>query len=528
MLFAAVAAGSILANTTAHAAEFTYHGSLQESGKPAEGRYDIELTLYSAPSGGSVLGGPLTVYAVPVHDGSFSTDVDFGPLAKAASATYVGVRVRSAGAGDYAALDARSAVPEANTGCPGSWSLDGNAGNLVGSYIGTADSQDLDIRAGGGTRIKALAATNAVGMSGGIMDATSGNYSTAVSQAYPAAGAHSFAGGFSAGTLYDGSFVWGDHPSTAHKITDSGPNQFIVQARGGVAINGVPRDLGTMLSIYPYQGDPYVTEYLGQSDFNTGIVLNYGGAQSSSDIALMSIAQSNASGSNPLLDIGDTKSTLIVHPAHAAATNDLGSIRLLDEPQGNWITLSGYGINGNFNLQPGFTIGSYNGDTEQNHTYATFAYKGVSLNNGLLTSSKAIAVGSDTTDGNGAYLSTGGVWTSASSRTFKEDFMHVDVTNVLDKLIAMPVQTWFYKQDHEEGRHMGPVAEDFAQAFGLGNDEKHIGSIDENGVAFAAIQGLNQKVEAENATLRAQNAALRETLDEVLARLGKLETRKEH
>jgi len=73
---------------------------------------------------------------------------------------------------------------------------------------------------------------------------------------------------------------------------------------------------------------------------------------------------------------------------------------------------------------------------------------------------------------------------------------------------------------------MGPVAEDFAEAFGLGSDEKHIGTVDESGVAFAAIQGLNQKVETENAKLKVQNAALQDKLDDVLARLSKLETAK--
>ena len=48
------------------AATFTYHGTLQDAGKAAEGNYDLELTLYSAPDGGSVIAGPVTMYKVPV------------------------------------------------------------------------------------------------------------------------------------------------------------------------------------------------------------------------------------------------------------------------------------------------------------------------------------------------------------------------------------------------------------------------------------------------------------------------------
>ena len=78
-----------------NAASFTYHGNLQDGGKPAEGSYDIELTLYSAASGGSVIGGPLIMNKVAVHNGSFNTEADFGPLAKSFSQAFVSTSVRS-------------------------------------------------------------------------------------------------------------------------------------------------------------------------------------------------------------------------------------------------------------------------------------------------------------------------------------------------------------------------------------------------------------------------------------------------
>ena len=46
-------------------------------------------------------------------------------------------------------------------------------------------------------------------------------------------------------------------------------------------------------------------------------------------------------------------------------------------------------------------------------------------------------------------------------------------------------------------RHIGPVAQDFHAAFGLGTHETAIATVDADGVALAAIQGLNEKVEAE-------------------------------
>ena len=123
-------------------------------------------------------------------------------------------------------------------------------------------------------------------------------------------------------------------------------------------------------------------------------------------------------------------------------------------------------------------------------------------------------------------MSSGGVWTNASSRTFKEAFAAIDPINVLEKLVSLPVQSWYYKGNHGDGQHIGPVAEEFATAFGLGSNEKYIGTVDESGVALAAIQGLNKKVETENASLKQENTDLRGKLDAMSARLDKLEARK--
>lgn len=100
----------------------------------------------------------------------------------------------------------------------------------------------------------------------------------------------------------------------------------------------------------------------------------------------------------------------------------------------------------------------------------------------------------------GARCTTGGVWTNASSREWKQDFAQVDSREILDRLMALPITEWSYKT--EAGvRHLGPVAEDFAEAFQLGDDEQTIGTIDADGVALAAIQGLNQIVQERDAEI---------------------------
>lgn len=104
-------------------------------------------------------------------------------------------------------------------------------------------------------------------------------------------------------------------------------------------------------------------------------------------------------------------------------------------------------------------------------------------------------------------LRTAGAINPPSDRNVKRDFQSVDTRSVLEKLIAIPIQTWHYTNDHR-ARHLGPVAQDFHTAFGLGSDDKHIATVDADGVALAAIQGLNQKVE----NLKAENAELKERL----------------
>lgn len=101
--------------------------------------------------------------------------------------------------------------------------------------------------------------------------------------------------------------------------------------------------------------------------------------------------------------------------------------------------------------------------------------------------------------GSGAYCSQGGTWTNASSRDLKQDFERVDARSILNKVAALPISTWTYNAEVEAGtRHLGPVAEDFAAAFGLGETDKAIATVDASGVALAAIQGLTQVVTEKN------------------------------
>jgi trimeric autotransporter adhesin len=108
-------------------------------------------------------------------------------------------------------------------------------------------------------------------------------------------------------------------------------------------------------------------------------------------------------------------------------------------------------------------------------------------------------------DGTG--LTVRGTFVSSSDRNLKENFAQINPRAVLDKVAALPISSWNYKED-KRSPHIGPMAQDFYAAFSVGPDDKHITTIDEGGVALAAIQGLNQKVEERDAEITALKGRL--------------------
>ena len=96
----------------------------------------------------------------------------------------------------------------------------------------------------------------------------------------------------------------------------------------------------------------------------------------------------------------------------------------------------------------------------------------------------------------GVYVAGGsGTWSSVSDRNAKANVEPVDVHGVLARVAALPISTWNYKTQESGIRHLGPMAQDFRSAFGLGENETTIATVDAQGVALAAIQGLNAKLE---------------------------------
>ena len=117
------------------------------------------------------------------------------------------------------------------------------------------------------------------------------------------------------------------------------------------------------------------------------------------------------------------------------------------------------------------------------------------------------------------YMGNSGTgWLCASDQNIKERIESITPSRVLAGVLAMPVSTWSIIGS--KVRQMGPMAQDFYRAFGLGDTDKAINSIDVGGVAFAAIQGLNQKLSDQVRAKDGEIAKLKARLAAIEKRLG--------
>jgi len=123
----------------------------------------------------------------------------------------------------------------------------------------------------------------------------------------------------------------------------------------------------------------------------------------------------------------------------------------------------------------------------------------------------------------GVQLAAGGSgWGVLSDRSSKTNLAAVNGRQVLEALAQIPIGTWSYKTQDASIRHIGPMAQDFSVAFGVGEDNKHINTVDADGVSLAAIQGLYQislEKDAQIARQQEQITALQTQISDLQRRL---------
>ena len=322
---------------------------------------------------------------------------------------------------------------------------------------------------------------------GGELNMASGEYATIPGGRANSAASYAFAAGYRAKANHTGAFVWADSTDAAFASTQA--NQFAIRASGGVMLSDSTPNLSfgnttrQMLNLWGTQYGIGVQGYTmySRADVGAGFAWYQGGTHSN--------AAGDSGGGQTLMSLDSSGANL---PGNLKFGT--GSLRQMLDLNGG---VHGIGV-------------------QAWTTY--FRTIGGAANGGFAWYKGGVHADNQFDAGGGTelmHLTAGGLWVnttfvSASDRNLKENFQPVDARAVLDKVAALPLTEWNYKQDPAT-RHVGPMAQDFHAAFGLGPDDKHIATVDADGVALAAIQGLNQKVEeqrAENAELKSRLVAL--------------------
>lgn len=107
----------------------------------------------------------------------------------------------------------------------------------------------------------------------------------------------------------------------------------------------------------------------------------------------------------------------------------------------------------------------------------------------------------------------GGSWSSLSDRNAKQNLADINGSEILNKVLSLKISDWNYISQKKAIRHIGPMAQDFYAAFGVGEDDKHITTVDADGVALAGIQALAR----QNEKLQEKVCELEETLKRLLS-----------
>ncbi|HEY5054334.1 MAG TPA: hypothetical protein VII45_13095 [Solirubrobacterales bacterium] len=108
-------------------------------------------------------------------------------------------------------------------------------------------------------------------------------------------------------------------------------------------------------------------------------------------------------------------------------------------------------------------------------------------------------------------LDLGGSLSEAANPTTVTELQDVDSAGILAGVASLPIQSWRFSGAPVGDRHLGPLADDFSSAFGLGEGANLISPADEAGVSLAAVQALTDKLgaaEAATQALSSQNKGL--------------------
>lgn len=443
-------------STLAQGTGFTYQGRLEDNAAPANGSYDLRFRVFDSVSGGSQAGSTLTALNLAVTGGVFTVTLDLGPGIFDGSARWLEIAVRpGASTGAYTTLTPRQPIT------PAPYAIFAG-GVRASSLIGQVTDSSLPA-----TFTTARTFSNPANNFSGIgSNLTQLNASALTSGTVPEA------------RLSPNVALLNKVNAGRLNLTNDGRGEILrVRNRSGTfTFDGWEPDAGKAL----------LGQFTGASNVSPQLRFSTAGRE-----ALIDIGQ-NAAGD--FVVEGNDEPRLVVQ-----LTGNVGiGTSTPDRP----LTVQGQGWLGEWiGLKDGLGTTKWHiNNKEEGFNLAQFG-----VADARLFIAKNGNVGLGTTAPATKLDVIGDITCVAinltSDRNAKEQFKPVDSREVLEKLAHLPITEWQYKS-HGSARHIGPMAQDFWEAFGVGTDDRHITSVDADGVALAAIQGLNKKVEEKDRRIR--------------------------
>ncbi|HQU83789.1 MAG TPA: hypothetical protein PKY59_11715, partial [Pyrinomonadaceae bacterium] len=435
-LFFLVGCFSVFAQTTA----FSYQGKLNDGASAANGTYQMEFELYDAVSGGAQVGSTVSLNSVAVANGVFNVELDFGANAFAGGARFLSVKVKKAAEPSFTTLTPRQPI------------------SSTPYAVRSLNATNVETTTAGNSVINAIndGATN-VTINENRLPSNIVRINPTAAQTAPAAG------DTDAVVNVDGSST--TYPST-FKVNNDGALLLKGTYDGGVSSGGVPVEgPGTRMVWHPRKG-AFRAGWVNTNStgvFDPTEIFSTGTQWDEANIGYNSIAVGEnvrASGDNSVA-FGKNSTAAQVSAvaigeyaiASGAASVAMGYHAHTNARQGSFVFSdrssvdvfrAGVNHSSNWRVSGGFRI-----FTSSNLSTGVTIQSGASVSNW----GQSNAVISTST---GALLSTGGVWTNASSRKLKDNFQLVDSREVLQKVLNLPIQTWNYKSENANIRHIGP------------------------------------------------------------------------
>ena len=548
LAFLALWAISIPSSARAQGTAFTYQGRLASGGNPANGTFDLTFALFNLPSGPGQIGSTLT-NSVAVSNGLFTTTLDFGNQFSGAD-LWLEIGVRPNGGAGFSTLTPRqqltpvpyavtaeylSSVTEFNNLSPGGFAtigggVDNTSTNdyttVGGGYDNTAGGQSAAVGGGQGNEAIGYDATvggGAYGVASGAAATVAGGDDNSASGDYSTVG-----GGLLNNATGWGAVVGGGGYNGSYVGNFAGGVSSTVSGGFGNTNNGNYSTIsGGAYNLADSAG--YASMIGGSHNTCSGYAATVAGGQLNTAAGSWSFAAGNnaqALHTGSFVWSDKSAGTFASTANNQFSVRAAGGVVLAGD-----VSLSGGNPYHNLSLSggnsTGYLYGSFPALGDGIHLgynwYADSAGTGHVINPGGGTSLITTAYGeiilqvgavntapsSVRVDVTTAGVSVYGTFNNNSDRNAKQDFAAVSPAQILDKVLQLPVTEWSYKVDAAT-RHIGPVAQDFSAAFNIGTDDRHIAPIDEGGVALAAIQGLNQKLEATQRALHAKDGEIQE------------------